>query len=118
VVGIAISAIVFLVACRSATKDAIAVAREYALAQKAGESEFGGPLSLGEPAATEAGNGSTCVVFRTLAPPDARVGVLVRPIPAGWEGWFVRASPGTALDCERMLLEARLLNTDLTPYVR
>ena len=117
-IGMAMGALAFLAACGGATTDAIATARKYALAQGAGESEFGAPVSLGESVATKVGNGSTCVVFRTVRPPEARVGVLVRPGSSGWEGWFVRVSPGADLDCDKMLIEARLLNTNLTPYVR
>ncbi len=115
-VGVAALTVVFPTG--AVTREAVEAARSYALAQRAGEAEFGAPLSLGEPVSTETRDRWTCVVFAAGRSSDARVGVLLTLRTSGWKGWFLRASEGTGLDCEAMLKEARFLNSNLAPYIQ
>ena len=95
--------------------EAIEVARRFAVEQKAGASEVGHALTLGDAVSQARANSFACVVF-AAGPEDARVGVILESRAEGWNGWFQRASLGSDLECDRMLQEVRLLNTNLAPY--
>jgi len=116
-IALGIAGLVIVFPTGSVTWEAIEAARSYALAQRAGEAELGAPLSPGQPVSTGTRDRWTCVVFAAGKPSEARVGVLLTLRTSGWKGWFVRASSGTGLDCEAMLMEARFLNSNLVPYI-
>src|SRR5438034_1067786 len=92
VAGVVVIGMLLVPRPSDARKDAVAAARRYALRQRAGEAELGIPVSLGVPVSTGERDRWSCVVFATVGPAKARVGVLLTAGPSGWEGWFVRTS--------------------------